>query len=658
MSRKCHKCGEQCRDGTQFCNACGAPLGEPAVTHKELADYLAKEVITNYKARRKAVAKAALFLIENRFVTFEYRLAQALAETLNYSEALSFDGEDSIPKESGFVFFWSKLQSAIKDEGFYTVFDAIVSHINGGCDVLIVCDRKDLVDSKFADIAVAAITVPRFNATTLVDACHGFFDGKTVAARGDLSWARFVTPEDFLINSEVKDDPIKHIRESVMHRLAKHRCDDARDIDALYAFGDARDWAKDWSADVREILAAKGKLDWSDVEHGALLVGPHGMGKTAFARSLAKAAGINLLEAVIPSEGEYNADERMDSLRRIWSDAKDLSPCVLLLEGGEKKQFGVLEFMFDEFDADEPVFVLVTHLDVDVTSALVRSGRLERVLSIPVPTARILKEVYKPLLQAAGCKLSEKELDELARNSQGHVQTLARAEDVVRFAQRASRRKGKSVSLKALMAEIYETPGSSKLVLPMRTIEDTAFHEAGHAVMSLLSSHAMKAITYLSVVPKGDYLGYADYFSDETKPGITRNDLIESIRIRLGGRAAEEIKNGKEGISTGPSSDLEGATWEAADMVTRYGFGAHQSLVSWEPDLARNDALREEVSGLLEEQYQVTLAMLREHWRLVEGLVAAVMKREEITGDEMREIYEKYRSALPAKESSSEKKTV
>lgn len=300
MSKKCHKCGEQCRDGIQFCNACGAPLGEPAVTHKELADYLAKEVIVTYKAQRKAVGKAALFLIEDRFVTFEHRLAQALADTLNYSEALSFDGEDSIPKESGFVFFWSKLQSAIKDKGFYDVFGAVVSLISGGRDVLIVCDRKDLVDSMFADIAVAVITVPRFNATTVVAACHEFFDGKTVTAGDDLSWARFVTPEDFLINSEVKDDPIKHIRESVMHRLARHRCDDARNLDALYAFGDARDWAKDWSADIREILAGKGKLGWGDVEHGALLVGPHGMGKTAFARSLAKAAGINLLEAVIP----------------------------------------------------------------------------------------------------------------------------------------------------------------------------------------------------------------------------------------------------------------------------------------------------------------------------------------------------------------------
>ena len=646
MSKKCHKCGAPCRDGIQFCSACGVPLGEPAVTHKQLADYLAKEVIANYKAQRKSIGKAALFLVEDRFVNFEHRLTHALAEKLEYSGTLSFDGEDSIPKEGGFVFFWSWLQSAINDKDFYTVFDAIVSLINGGSDVLIVCDRKELVYSMLADIAVAVITVPRFNTKTLADACRIFFQSKALAGTDELSWARFATPEDFLINSEVSGDPIGHIRESVMHRLAKHRCDDARDLDALYAFGDARDWAKDWSADVREILAGKGKLGWNDVEHGALLVGPHGMGKTAFARSLAKAAGINLLQADMPSEDD-KVDERMDYLQAKWREAKDLSPCVLLLEGGFKKQLGVLEFMFNKFDMDEPVFVLVTHLDDVVTPALLRAGRLERVLSIPFPTARILKEVYKPLLQAAGCTVSERELDELAKNSQGNVRTLARAEDVVRLAQRAARRKGKSISLQDLMAQIYETPGSSQRVLPIRTIEDTAFHEAGHAVMMLLSSRAMKTITYLSVVPKDNFLGITRSYRDETEPDRTRNDLIESIRIDLGGRAAEEIKNGKEGISTGPSSDLKNATWTATFMATRYGFGARQSLVSWKPDLARNDALREEVAGLLEEQYQVTLAMLREHWRLVEELVVAVMKKEEITGDEMREIYEKHRSALP-----------
>lgn len=208
------------------------------------------------------------------------------------------------------------------------------------------------------------------------------------------------------------------------------------------------------------------------------------------------------------------------------------------------------------------------------------------------------------------------------------------------------------------MAQIYETPGFSERVLPIRTIEDTAFHEAGHAVMMLLSSRAIKTITYLSVVPKDGSLGITYSYRDETEPDRTRNDLIESIRVALGGRAAEEIKNGKEGISTGPYSDLRNATRMATLMATRFGFGARQSLVSWKPDLARNDALREEVSALLEEQYQVTLAMLRESWQLVEGLVVAVMKKEEITGDEMREIYEKYRSALPAKKSSPEEKAV
>ncbi len=648
MSKQCHKCGVQCRDGMQFCSSCGASLGEPAVTHKALADYLANKVIVSYQERRKAVGKAALFLVEDRFVTFEHRLAQALAENLGYSVSLSFDTEDSIPKENGFVFFGSYLDSATKEHGNLDVYEAIISLINGGRDVLIVCDSKDFIDWTLSEISAAVITVPRFTPKSLVAACQLFFGTKETSEKGDLSWARYVTPEDFLINSEVKDDPVHHIRESVWHRLAKHRCDDARDLDALYGFGDARDWAKDWSVDVCEILSGKGNLGWNDVEHGALLVGRHGMGKTAFARSLAKAAGINLLVANIPSEKD-DADTRLNYLRGTWREAKELSPCVLLLEGGYTERLGVLEFMFDEFDVDEPVFVLVTHLDNEITHALLRAGRLERVLSIPLPTSRVLKEVYIPLLEAAGCKLSESELDELSKSSHGIVRTLARAEEVVRLAQRTARRKSIPMRLPDLMAQIYGTPGPSKRVLPVRKIEDTAFHEAGHAVMSLLSSRALKAITYMSVVPNGDYLGFVARHEDDAETGETRNDLVEHIRICLGGRAAEEIKNGTDGISTGASQDLESATATATDMSALLGFGARQSLVSWEPDLSRNDVLREEVGTLLEEQYQVTLAMLREHWVLVEQLVAAVMKKEEITGDEMRSIFEKYRFSLPAK---------
>jgi hypothetical protein len=645
MTKQCQKCERVCRDGSQFCSGCGGPLGAPAVTHKQLADYLANEILANYQSQRTSIGKSALFLVENRFFTFEHRIAQSMAEALNFAGLLPFDIEDSIPKQKGFVFFWSYLETLIEKKDLHEVYDAIVTLISAGRDVLIVCNRKEFVSSLFIDVSSATLVLPRFTPQTLTIACQVFFKNKKIFnEEDDLAWSRFLLPEDFLINSEVSDSPLRHIRESVLHRLSKYRFEDARDLDALYAYGEARDWAKDWSSDVREIIACSGNLTWNDIEHGALLVGRHGMGKTAFARSLAKASGINLLRIKMP-DVDYDFDKAMEYLRDKWLEAKDLSPSILLIESGYKK-IGILDFMFNEFDVAEPVFVLVTHLDEDVNESLLRAGRLERVLEIPFPTARILKDVYPPLLKSVGCLLTDKELDELSKNSQGTVRSLARAEEVVRLAQRAARRNGTSVGLQELMTQVYETPGSWNRVLPVKKIEDTAFHEAGHAVMMLLSSKAMKTLTYLSVVPKADYLGVTRSYFDEAEQDETRNDLIESIRIKLGGRAAEEIKNGIEGVSTGASSDLESATLLATVMSTRYGFGARQSLVSWEPDLAKNDVLREEVSSLLDEQYQVTLAKLKEHWPLVEQLVAAVMKKEEITGDEMREIYQMYYASL------------
>ena len=261
---------------------------------------------------------------------------------------------------------------------------------------------------------------------------------------------------------------------------------------------------------------------------------------------------------------------------------------------------------------------------------------------IPYPTARILKEVYRPILKESGFELSEIEIDQLSKSSQGYVTSLARAEQIVRSAKRQARRNNKSPSLMDLIDQVYEIPGNSARNLPEDKIRDTAFHEAGHAVMMLLSSKGMKDITYLSVVPKDDYLGFTSYCSDENEPDETRKNLIEAIRVRLGGRAAEEIHMGIDGISTGPSSDLASATNVAQYMLTSCGLGPKGSLVSWSPDLSRNSELRNEINSLLVEEYRNTVDLLKKNWTLVENLVGAVMEAEEITGNEMREIYRNY----------------
>jgi cell division protease FtsH len=613
------------------------------ISHKVVATFMARAMVERYRAVRNRVDRPALIIIEDRFDTFEMPLAAALASELQFSEDLPLPREEALPASTGHVWFWSRLSSAQEKEGFYAVFDMTVRALGAGGDVLLVCDQRSLVPNRLLELAVDVLTVPRFSAELLREICASQFGDKMESGSEPLPWARLLVPEDLLIVGNVEVAPLAHIHAAVSRRLAAYRSDDARALETLYAFGEARDWAQVWAEDVRAIASGSATLSWNDVEHGALLIGRHGMGKTGFAKSLAKAAGLHLVQIDMPDEDE-KWENALRYLRAGWEQAKAISPSILLIESGHAA-LDPIAFMFDEFDADEPVFVLVTHLNHRIPPNLLKAGRLERVFEIPYPTARVLKEVFAPLLAASGANLSGADLEELARNAQGNVHSLAQAEQVVAQAKRAARRKGTTLALKELMVEVYGGPGVLAPKFARSTIEDTAFHEAGHAVMMLLSRRGLREITYLSVVPKNDYLGVTRSWSDETDPDVTRQDLVEQVRMMLGGRAAEEIKNGRDGISTGPSSDLENATWLVSTMFTRYGFGERGSLVSWEPDLTRNEALRHEIEKFLGEQYEVTLATLKEHWVLVKKLVAAVMEKEEITGEEMRKLLAEYRGA-------------
>ena len=636
----CQLCGYENRPGVIYCRKCKSAIAEPAITRKTLALHLADEITELYKQHQNVSGKPGLYLIESRFQNFERDFSDALSELLNFSCRL-LESKASQDKYQGYIF--SELSEKNEfDNKTSPDFGQIISLITHGKDVFIVQNNFESINKNYRDTAIAVITIPRFTRKSLEKACKIFYNHH-IKDNQDLSWSRFLVPEDFLINAKVKDSPLPHILDSLEHRLTQYQCKDARNLEDLYAFGEARDWAYDWSKDVREILEGSTTLKWGDLERGILLVGKHGMGKLDFAKSLAKASGIHLLECSIE---DLTSSDIKEYLLAQLKEAKALSPCILYIHTGTAA-LDLTPFLFDSFNEDEPVFILLARNKRVIPDNLLRAKRIERIFQIPYPTARILKDVYRPLLKAVDCELSQLEMDQLANSSQGYVGSLARAEQIVRSAKRQARRKDQLISLADLIDQIYEVPSKSVRILPLDKIRDTAFHEAGHAAMMLLTNRGVKNITYLSVVPKDDYLGFTSYAYDEDDPDETRNNLLETIRVKLGGRAAEEIHMGTDGISTGPSSDLESATRMASYMLTSCGFGINDSLVSWEPDLSRNDELRNQIDNLLKSEYKVTVDTLKKHWKLVENLVDAVMKSEEITGNEMRQIYEAYLNTLP-----------
>lgn len=413
-------------------------------------------------------------------------------------------------------------------------------------------------------------------------------------------------------------------------------------LDTLDVLGQARDWAQHWAADVRTILQGQHRLGWHDVERGVLLKGGHGTGKTSFVRALARSAGLSLVECVLPPP-----DTEVDQLRTLldarWEEARSRAPALLLVESthGELEALGTL---WDRFCAAQPVVVVVAQQSGAACPGLLRPGRIERVFEIVPPGLDALRSFLAPLLAAAGAVLEEPACTEFLRSAREHLSSLSELALVVRQATLDARREGGEAQLRHFLQALYATGETSVRELAPDAAEAIAYHEAGHAVLMLLGQRGRQELSYLSIVPSSEQLGVTRLCFDESRPSETCQELLERLQSDLGGRAAEEIRYGPAGISTGCSSDLEQATQLALQMCTRYGFGGRRSLLSWEGDLARHAALREEVEVLLAAQYEAALDALRRHWSFVEELAEALLVRKGLSGDEVRTLFDEWRS--------------
>ena len=404
--------------------------------------------------------------------------------------------------------------------------------------------------------------------------------------------------------------------------------------------GQAHDWGQHWAADVRAIRNGHAALGWHDIERGVLLKGAHGVGKTSFVRALAGQAELTVIDLTLPA-ADTDAEQARQQLEARWEDAKRAAPSLLFLQAPPGDLEG-LAFLWDGFDPAAPVVVFIAQPSGSACASLLRPGRIERVFDIVPPSLEALQAFAAPLLLAAGCRLDPANQTEFLRNAREHLGALAELALVIRQAQLDARRENQPPALRHLMHALYGSGETTPRRLAPEAAEAIAFHEAGHAALMLLGTRGRQELSYLSIAPIGEQLGVTRLCFDESRPSETRQELLERLQSDLGGRAAEEIRYGTLGISTGSSSDLEQATQIALQMCTRYGFGTRGALVSWEGDLARHDALREEVESLLAVQYDIALQSLRQYWTFVTRLAMTLVARTALTGEEARRMFDEY----------------
>jgi cell division protease FtsH len=394
------------------------------------------------------------------------------------------------------------------------------------------------------------------------------------------------------------------------------------------------------------------------VPKGILLHGPPGTGKTLLAKAAATESGATFFAASASSFIEMFAGLGAARIRRLFKDARKKAPAIIFIDeldavgtarsghslNREQDQtLNQLLVELDGFGGDDQVVVMGASNRLDqLDPALLRPGRFDRQVLVGQPdlgSREAILRVHtrnKPLAQ-------DVDLPMIARQTAGltGAELANIANEAAIFAGRENLKYITQENFEAAMERIVAGLQKRRIVTEKEK-RVLAFHEAGHAVMSYLMGELMP-LQKVSIVSRGDALGYAYYVPNEDRYVRTKEELIDSMKITLAGRAAEKVVFGR--ISTGAADDLEKVTTLARSMVFEYGMS---DTVTSRTMRADNYALSEETKRLRDqEQARLTdgafddaVRLLTKHRASLDRVAGALLKKETLGREEMLELLE------------------
>ncbi len=523
---------------------------------------------------------------------------------------------------------------------------------------IITCESFKLVPDSLRVLTDIVLKLPSMDAIIfeeLFELVIGSSPPATWRQLGD-TWTKYVLHTDFEHPRRMQLPPDKafdYICGQVTDRMTVVDPVKGLGLKQLHGLGEARQFSEDLIADIH--AAIQGQIPWEQVDRGALLVGPPGTGKTTLAKAIAKDCGVKFVQGSAAEwQAAGNLPEHIMAIRKTFAEARRYAPSILFIDEidslGNREQFtgqnasyntdvvnAVLE-QIQGLDTEAPIFVLgATNHEDRVDPALKRSGRMDRVIRIPRPNSEALGHIYGHYLGSlTGAQIDPAiDLTALGRLSVGL--TGADAERIVRGAARRARKSGRTVSQADIIAEITNKPrnANNNLRLTPEELERTAYHEAGHAMAMCLSTSGGADIGFVTIVPRDNgTLGFVAAMPDE-RVSFIRSDYQEKIEICLAGRAAEGIRYGEENVSSGATSDLHAATALAIDMITKLGLGQERKLL-WSEMPTEKDL--QQANQLLSESYEQIIKKLHDSEVTLQKLAEELVARQELTGDEVRNI--------------------
>lgn len=401
------------------------------------------------------------------------------------------------------------------------------------------------------------------------------------------------------------------------------------------------------------------------VPKGVLLLGRPGTGKTLLAKAVAGESGASFFSISGSEFVEMFVGVGASRVRDLFEKAKESSPSIIFIDEidaiGRRRSVGKnsgsndereqtlnqLLVEMDGFETDTKVIVLAATNREDVLDpALLRAGRFDRRVTVDAPDLQGRIAILK--VHSRNKKLAnDVRLEDIAKITPGFVGAdLANLlnEAAILAARRASDTI-KMTDLDEAVDKIGMGLGQKGKIIKPEEKKLLAYHEAGHAIMTELTPGA-DPVHKVTIIPRGDAGGFMMPLPEE-KLVTTSKQMLAEIKVLFGGRAAEEI--GLDDVSTGAYSDIKRATKVARVYVESVGMSKKLGPINFENSddeysFAPNksdETVREidlEIRKILTEEYFNTLNTLQDNWSKLEEVVALLLKKETITGDEVRRI--------------------
>ena len=406
------------------------------------------------------------------------------------------------------------------------------------------------------------------------------------------------------------------------------------------------------------------------IPKGALLVGPPGTGKTLLARAIAGEAGVPFFTISGSDFVEMFVGVGASRVRDMFEQAKKNAPCIVFIDeidavgrargvgigGGNDEREQTLNQLLvemDGFEANEGVIIVAATNRKDVLDpALLRPGRFDRQIHVPNPDIKGREKILS--VHARKVPLGpDVDLRTIARGSPGFsgADLMNLVNEAALMAARVGRRFVTMDDFERAKDKVMMGAERRSMVLTDDQKEKTAYHEAGHAIVGMALPKC-DPVYKATIIPRGGALGMVVSLPEMDRLQMHKDEAKQRIAMTMAGKAAEIIKYGEEGVSSGPVGDIQQASGLARAMVMRWGMSdaignidyseAHEGYQGntggFSVSAETKQKIEAEVKALIDEGYETARKILLEKSEDFERLAKGLLEYETLTGDEIRKV--------------------